>query len=80
MKYTIHAEGRFQFIDEGKGETLLLLHGLFGALSNWMALSIIFLIAIGYLFHSCRFTSFPPVKLVWKHFWLFSKILFRSKN
>ena len=35
MKYTVHAEGRFQFIDEGKGETLLLLHGLFGALSNW---------------------------------------------
>lgn len=35
MKFTVHAEGRFQFIDEGKGETLLLLHGLFGALSNW---------------------------------------------
>lgn len=35
MKYSVHAEGRFQFIDEGKGETLLLLHGLFGALSNW---------------------------------------------
>lgn len=35
MKYSIHAEGKFQFIDEGKGETLLLLHGLFGALSNW---------------------------------------------
>ncbi|MDQ6480959.1 alpha/beta hydrolase [Dyadobacter sp. LHD-138] len=35
MKYTVHAEGKFQFIDEGKGETLLLLHGLFGALSNW---------------------------------------------
>lgn len=35
MKYTVRAEGRFKFIDEGKGETLLLLHGLFGALSNW---------------------------------------------
>jgi len=35
MKFTVHAEGKFQFIDEGKGETLLLLHGLFGALSNW---------------------------------------------
>lgn len=35
MKYSVHAEGKFQFIDEGKGETLLLLHGLFGALSNW---------------------------------------------
>jgi pimeloyl-ACP methyl ester carboxylesterase len=35
MKYPVHAEDRFQFIDEGKGDTLLLLHGLFGALSNW---------------------------------------------
>lgn len=25
----------FKYIDEGQGETLLLLHGLFGALSNW---------------------------------------------
>ncbi len=26
---------KFSFIDEGQGEVLLLLHGLFGALSNW---------------------------------------------
>ena len=25
----------FNYIDEGEGEVLLLLHGLFGALSNW---------------------------------------------
>lgn len=25
----------YQYIDEGQGEILLLLHGLFGALSNW---------------------------------------------
>jgi len=25
----------FRYIDEGQGEVLLLLHGLFGALSNW---------------------------------------------
>ncbi len=25
----------FKYIDEGEGETLVLLHGLFGALSNW---------------------------------------------
>lgn len=31
----IHEENDFQFIDEGEGETLVLLHGLFGALSNW---------------------------------------------
>ncbi len=35
MELTIKQEGDFQFIDEGKGEVLLLLHGLFGALSNW---------------------------------------------
>ena len=35
MKYSVHTEGNFKFIDEAKGEILLLLHGLFGALSNW---------------------------------------------
>src|SRR5437870_11057760 len=36
MNYTIRREKDFQFIDEGKGPVLLLLHGLFGALSNWV--------------------------------------------
>ena len=31
----IKEENGFRFIDEGKGEILLLLHGLFGTLSNW---------------------------------------------
>ncbi len=31
----IHKEGEYSFIDEGQGEPLVLLHGLFGALSNW---------------------------------------------
>lgn len=35
MQLNIKKEGGFEFIDEGKGEILLLLHGLFGALSNW---------------------------------------------
>jgi len=35
MEYKIHKEGKYNYIDEGKGEVLLLLHGLFGALSNW---------------------------------------------
>jgi len=35
MKFEVKSEGEFKFIDEGKGEVLLLLHGLFGALSNW---------------------------------------------
>lgn len=36
MQYTIHREKDFQFIDEGSGPVLVLLHGLFGALSNWV--------------------------------------------
>jgi pimeloyl-ACP methyl ester carboxylesterase len=35
MTYRIHEENGFKYIDEGQGEVLLLLHGLFGALSNW---------------------------------------------
>jgi pimeloyl-ACP methyl ester carboxylesterase len=35
MSYEIKQENNFQFIEEGKGPVLLLLHGLFGALSNW---------------------------------------------
>lgn len=35
MKITVKEEGDFQYIEEGEGKVLLLLHGLFGALSNW---------------------------------------------
>lgn len=35
MVYTIKEERGHRYIDEGEGEILLLLHGLFGALSNW---------------------------------------------
>ncbi len=35
MEYLVKAEGEYRYIDEGQGEILLLLHGLFGALSNW---------------------------------------------
>lgn len=35
MDLKIKEEGDYKFIDEGQGEVLLLLHGLFGALSNW---------------------------------------------
>ncbi len=35
MDLQVRQEGEFQYIDEGQGEVLLLLHGLFGALSNW---------------------------------------------
>jgi pimeloyl-ACP methyl ester carboxylesterase len=37
MAITVKEENGFKFVDEGKGSTLLLLHGLFGALSNWEA-------------------------------------------
>ncbi len=35
MNYTIRQHDKFKFIEEGEGEPLLLLHGLFGALSNF---------------------------------------------
>lgn len=35
MSYEIKQDGKFKFVEEGKGETLMLLHGLFGALSNF---------------------------------------------
>jgi pimeloyl-ACP methyl ester carboxylesterase len=35
MSYEIKQDGKFKFIEEGNGETLMLLHGLFGALSNF---------------------------------------------
>lgn len=31
----VKEENGFQYIDEGSGDVLLLLHGLFGTLSNW---------------------------------------------
>ncbi len=35
MSYEIKADGKFKFIEVGAGEPLVLLHGLFGALSNF---------------------------------------------
>ncbi len=35
MQYTIKEQDKFRFIEEGEGEPLVLLHGLFGALSNF---------------------------------------------
>ncbi|RSK30150.1 alpha/beta fold hydrolase [Hymenobacter metallilatus] len=35
MELQIKEKNGFQYVDEGSGEVLLLLHGLFGALSNW---------------------------------------------
>lgn len=38
MSYEIKQDGKFKFIEEGNGEPLVLLHGLFGALSNFQPL------------------------------------------
>ncbi len=35
MSYEIKEDGKFKYIEEGQGEPLMLLHGLFGALSNF---------------------------------------------
>lgn len=38
MSYEIKQDGKFKFVEEGNGEPLMLLHGLFGALSNFQPL------------------------------------------
>ncbi len=38
MDYEIKHSDKFRFIEEGEGEPLVLLHGLFGALSNFVDL------------------------------------------
>lgn len=38
MNYTIKQADKFKYIEEGEGEPLILLHGLFGALSNFDSL------------------------------------------
>lgn len=35
MNYEIKQDGKFKYVEEGQGETLMLLHGLFGAMSNF---------------------------------------------
>lgn len=35
MEYEIQKEGKFEYVEVGAGEPLMLLHGLFGALSNF---------------------------------------------
>nr|WP_294869619.1 alpha/beta hydrolase [uncultured Pedobacter sp.] len=35
MRYEVIEEDGFKYIEAGKGETLVLLHGLMGELSNW---------------------------------------------
>src|SRR6478752_6036106 len=38
MDYEIKQKGKFKYVEEGTGDTLILLHGLFGALSNFQDL------------------------------------------
>lgn len=38
MQYEVRHEDKYRFIEEGQGEPLVLLHGLFGALSNFHGL------------------------------------------
>jgi len=35
MRFEIKEEKKFRYIDEGEGDVIMLLHGLFGALSNF---------------------------------------------
>ena len=38
MQYSLKEEGKFRYVEEGEGEPLVLLHGLFGAMSNFQGL------------------------------------------
>lgn len=38
MGLKVREENDFKYVDEGSGRVIMLLHGLFGALSNWEAL------------------------------------------
>ena len=35
MNFEIKEEGKFRYVEKGEGEVIFLLHGLFGALSNF---------------------------------------------
>jgi 2-hydroxy-6-oxonona-2,4-dienedioate hydrolase len=35
MSYTLKKEGKFEYIEEGEGQPIIVLHGLMGALSNF---------------------------------------------
>lgn len=38
MEYPIHEKGKFRYIEEGQGDVVILLHGLFGSMGNYQAL------------------------------------------
>lgn len=38
LKYELQQVGKFKFIEVGEGEPLILLHGLFGAMSNFIGI------------------------------------------
>jgi pimeloyl-ACP methyl ester carboxylesterase len=38
MSFEIKQEGKFEYLEKGEGDVIVLLHGLFGALSNFEAL------------------------------------------
>lgn len=38
MKYTIKEQGKFRYLQEGEGDVVVLLHGLFGSMGNYTAI------------------------------------------
>ena len=38
MSYEIKTDGKFRYLEEGEGDVVVILHGLFGALSNFQDL------------------------------------------
>jgi len=35
IKHTIKQEGKFKYVEEGKGRPIIILHGLMGGLTNF---------------------------------------------
>ncbi len=66
MKYQVHEEGGFRYIDEGQGENMLLLHGLFGALSNWDGVIDGFSDRFRVLIPVLPIYELPPGRRVWR--------------
>ena len=59
-EYGCTGEARYKYVESGGGgDVLLLLHGLFGALSNFESIMSIFLTGTMWSFRFCRIYDLP---------------------
>lgn len=67
MSYLVKESNGYRYIDEGQGEVLLLLHGLFGALSNWDGVINYFKKDYRIIIPMLPIYEMSPGKRVWRH-------------